>query len=110
MSIYLSVVAIIFGPLLLASFIRYLAARVRRNFHKSPHIVEESLGVTGKSELGHGKWTRYTATSTEAYREAGCVGSSGEDGGRLLEKLSEQMSIIQQLQIPITEQSQIPQN
>jgi hypothetical protein len=48
--------------------------------------------------------------STEAYREAGCVGSSGEDCGRLLEKLSEQMSIIEQLQIPITEQSQIPQN
>ncbi len=63
MNIYLSLVVIIFGPLLLASFIRYLSARVRRNFHKSP------------------------SPSTEAYREAGCVGSSGEDRGRSLEEL-----------------------
>jgi hypothetical protein len=34
MTIYVSVVVIIFGPLLLASFIRYLAKRVRRNFLK----------------------------------------------------------------------------
>jgi hypothetical protein len=38
MTIYLSVVTIIFGPLLLCSFIRYLAKRVRRNVPKSPPL------------------------------------------------------------------------
>jgi hypothetical protein len=43
MSIYLSVVVIVFGPLLLASFIRYLSARVRRNFYKSPPLPPKRL-------------------------------------------------------------------
>jgi len=47
MTIYLAVFTIIFGPLLLLSFIRYLSARVRRNFPKSlplPQRIARSEG------------------------------------------------------------------
>jgi len=47
MNIYLSLVVIIFGPLLLASFIRYLSARVRRNFHKSPPLPPKRIAKPG---------------------------------------------------------------
>jgi len=42
---------------------------------------------------GEAEFPQVPSPSTEAYREAGCVGSSGEDCGRLLEKLMRRSAI-----------------
>jgi hypothetical protein len=76
----------------------------RNHFRPAPPRIVHTLF----SRAGEAEFPQVPSPSTEAYRGVAGVGSSGEDCGRLLEKLSEQMSIVEQLQIPITEQSQIP--